>query len=109
MLDFEFCAKVQNKAIGQQKPCIKEKCLYLQAENYDDMETITLKFSIDNPFAASLAALLRESNGVSVTERRIVKPSRSRRGTLAKAIEEEREGKVTTYANVEELFEDLGI
>ena len=73
------------------------------------METITLKFSIDNPFAASLAALLRESNGVSVTERRIVKSSRSRRGTLAKAIEEEKEGKVTTYANVEELFEDLGI
>jgi len=109
LLDFEFCAKVQNKAIGQQKPCIKEKCLYLQAENYDNMETITLRFSTDNPFAASLAALLRESNGVSVTERRIVNPSRSRRGTLAKAIEEEKEGKVTTYANVEELFEDLGI
>jgi hypothetical protein len=73
------------------------------------METITLRFSTDNPFAASLAALLRESKGVSVTERRIVKPSRPRRGTLAKAIEEEKEGKVTTYANVEELFEDLGI
>ena len=73
------------------------------------METITLKFSTDNPFAASLAALLRESKGVSVTERHIVKSSRSRRGTLAKAIEEEKEGKVTTYTNVEELFEDLGI
>ena len=58
------------------------------------METITLRFSTDNPFAASLAALLRESNGASVTERRIVKPSR--RWTLAKAIEEEKEGKVTT-------------
>ena len=73
------------------------------------METITLRFSTDNPFASSLAALLRESNGVSVTERRIVKPSRSHRGTLAKAVEEEKEGKVTTYASVEELFEDLGI
>ncbi len=101
--------KYKNKATGRQKPCIKEKCLYLQAENYDNMETITLRFSSDNPFAASLAALLRESNGVSVTERRIEKSSRSRRGTLAKAIEEEKEGKVTTYANVEELFEDLGI
>ena len=28
---------------------------------------------------------------------------------LAKAIEEEKEGKVTTYANIDELFEDLGI
>ena len=73
------------------------------------METITLKFSTDNPFAASLEALLRESKGVSVTEHRIVKPSRSRRGTLAKAIAEEKEGKMTTYANVDELFEDLGI
>ena len=53
------------------------------------METITLKFSTDNPFAASLAALLRESKGVSVTERHIENPSRSRRGTIAKAIEEE--------------------
>lgn len=81
----------------------------MRAENYDNVETITLRFSTDNPFAASLAALLRESNGVSITERRIVKPSRYRRGTLAKAIEEEKEGKVTTYANVEELSEDLGI
>ena len=105
----KFVQKYKNKATGRQKPCIKEKCLYLQAENFDNMETITLRFSTDNPFAASLAALLRESNGVSVTERRIVNPSRSRRGTLAKAIEEEKEGKVTTYANVEELFEDLGI
>ena len=89
--------------------CIPEKCLYLRLKNFDNMETITLRFSTDNPFAASLEALLRESKGVSVTERRIVKPSRSRRGTLAKAIAEEREGKVTTYANVDELFEDLGI
>ena len=73
------------------------------------METITLRFSTDNPFAASLEALLRESKGVDVMEKRIAKPSRSHKGTLAKAIEEEREGKVTTYANVEELFEDLGI
>ena len=73
------------------------------------METITLRFSPDNPFAFSLEALLRESKGVSVMERRIIKTSRSRKGTLAKAIEEEKEGKVTTYANVDELFEDLGI
>lgn len=73
------------------------------------METITLRFSPNNPFAASLEALLQNAKGVSVMERRIVKPSRGRKGTLAKAIEEEKEGKVTTYANVEELFEDLGI
>ena len=73
------------------------------------METITLRFSPDNPFAISLEALLRESKGVSVMERHITKVSRSHAGTLAKAIEEEKEGKVTTYANVEELFEDLGI
>lgn len=73
------------------------------------METITLRFSPDNPFAASLDALLREAKGVSVMERRIVKPSSGRKGTLAKAIEEEKEGKVTAYSNVEELFEELGI
>ena len=73
------------------------------------METITLRFSPDNPFAASLAALLLNSEGVDVMEKHFTKSSRSFRGTLTKAIEEEKEGKVTTYANVEELFEDLGI
>lgn len=73
------------------------------------METITLRFSPDNPFAASLETLLRNSEGVDVMEKRITKPTRSRKGTLAKAIEEEKEGKVITYANVEELFEELGI
>jgi hypothetical protein len=73
------------------------------------METITLRFSSDNPFAASLEALLRNSKGVDVMEKHITKPTRSRKGTLAKAIEEEKEGKVTTYASVDELFEDLGI
>ena len=73
------------------------------------METITLRFSSDNPFAASLETLLRNSKGVDVMEKHITKPSCSRKGTLAKAIEEEKEGKVTSYANVEELFEDLGI
>ena len=73
------------------------------------METITLRFSPDNPFAASLEALLREAKGVSVMERRVVKPLPGRKGTLAKAIEEEKEGKVTTYANVDELFDELGI
>ena len=74
------------------------------------METITLRFSSDNPFAASLEVLLRNSKGVYVmVEKHITKPSRSRKGTLAKAIEEEKEGKVTTYGNVEELSEDLGI
>ena len=73
------------------------------------METITLRFSTDNPFAASLEALLRESRGVDVMEKRVAKPSRSCKGSLAKAIEEEKEGKVTTYASVEELFEDLGV
>ena len=73
------------------------------------METITLRFSPNNPFAASLEALLQNAKGVRVMEKRIVQPSHPRKGTLAKAIEEEKEGKVTTYANVEELFEDLGI
>ena len=49
------------------------------------------------------------SEGVDVMEKHFTKSSRSFRGTLTKAIEEEKEGKVTTYANVEELFEDLGI
>jgi hypothetical protein len=73
------------------------------------METITLRFSSDNPFAASLEALLRNSKGVDVMEKHITKQPRSRKGTLVKAIEEEKEGKVTTYASVDELFEDLGI
>ena len=73
------------------------------------METITLRFSPDNPFAASLAALLHDAKGVDVMEKRITKAPRSRKGTLAKAIEEEKEGKVTTYASVDELFDELGI
>lgn len=73
------------------------------------METITLRFSSDNPFAASLEALLRYSKGVDVMEKHITKQPRSRKGTLVKAIKEEKEGKVTTYASVDELFEDLGI
>ena len=73
------------------------------------METITLRFSPDNPFAASLAALLRDSKGVAVMEKHITKSTRTRKGTLAKAIEEEKEGNVITYASVDELFEDLGI
>ena len=73
------------------------------------METITLRFSSDNPFAASLEALLRNSKGVDVMEKHITKQPRSRKGTLVKAIEEEKKGKVTTYASVDELFEDLGI
>lgn len=88
---------------------ILEKCLYLQAENHVEMETITLRFSPDNPFAASLAALLRDSKGVDIMEKHITKTTQKRKGTLAKAIEEEKEGKVTTYASVDELFEDLGI
>ena len=32
-----IAAKLQNKAIGQQKPCIKEKCIYLRAENKIEM------------------------------------------------------------------------
>ena len=83
--------------------------VYICAIKVGKMETITLRFSPDNPFAASLEALLRESKGVDVMEKRFTKLSRSRKGTLAKAIEEEKEGKVTTYANVEELFEELGI
>lgn len=86
-----------------------QKMCIFAAQNIIEMETITLRFSPNNPFAASLEALLQNAKGVSVMERRIVKPSRARKGTLAKAIEEEKEGKVTTYANVEELFEDLGI
>ncbi|MBQ4474704.1 MAG: hypothetical protein II935_00780 [Bacteroidales bacterium] len=73
------------------------------------METITLRFSQDNPFATSLAALLREAKGVSVMERRVTKQPRTRKGTLSIAIEEEKEGKVTTYASVDELFDELGI
>ena len=73
------------------------------------METITLRFSPDNPFAASLAVLLHDAKGVDVMEKRIIKVPRSRKGTLAKAIEEEKDGKVTTYASVDELFEELGI
>ena len=83
-------------------------CIFA-AKNVVEMETITLRFSPNNPFAASLEALLRESKGVDVMEKRVVKSSRSRKGTLTKAIEEEKEGKVTTYANVDELFEELGI
>lgn len=73
------------------------------------METITLRFSSDNPFAASLAALLRESKGVDVMEKHVTKRSCSPNGTLMKAIEEEKNGMVSTYANVDELLADLGI
>lgn len=93
-----------------EKNTINLKNVYICAIKQNvEMETITLRFSTDNPFAASLAALLRESKGVDVMEKHVSKPSRSRKGTLAKAIEEEKEGKVTTYANVDELFEELGI
>ena len=51
---------------------------------------------------------MRESKGDDVMEKRVSKPSRSRKGALAKAIEEEKEGKVTTYENVDDLFEELG-
>ena len=42
-VDFEFCAKVQNKAIGQQKPCVKKKCLYLRLKNEQEMSAQQLE------------------------------------------------------------------
>lgn len=72
------------------------------------METITLSFDPNSEFAAALDELIRNSEGVRVVKRRKTKET-EKRGALYEAIQEEKEGKLHTYANVDELFAELGI
>ena len=70
------------------------------------MKTITLRFDPNSEFAIELDKLIRNSEGVSVIER---KKPKKKLTQLEKAIQEENEGKVTSYSSVDELFADLGI
>ena len=70
------------------------------------MKTITLRYDPDSEFAAALDELIRNSNGVSVVEEKKTKKKLTR---LEKAIQEEKEGKVTTYESVDDFFEKMGI
>lgn len=77
------------------------------------METVTITFNSGSPFAANLAAFLKQAPAdVSVTHTP-AKAKRKRRSNYQitlDTIKEAREGKnVTHYASVEELFEKLGI
>lgn len=72
------------------------------------METITLSFDPNSDFATALDELIRNSEGVRVVKRRKSKET-AKRGALYEAIQEEKEGKLHTYANVDELFAELGI
>lgn len=76
------------------------------------METITITFNPDIPFAAKIEALLKDApEGVKVSKR--VKSKRKRRSNYQitlDTIREAREGKnVNHYNSAEELFEKLGI
>ena len=73
-----------------------------------NMETITLNYEPDSDFAKALDELIRNSEGVRVVKKK-VENNRKKRCALDEAIQEEQEGKVITYATVDELFEDLGI
>lgn len=76
------------------------------------METITLTFNPNSPFAANVEAFLKTvPQGVKVSKS--VKPKRKRRSNrqiTIDTIREAREGKnLNHYNSVEELFEKLGI
>lgn len=73
------------------------------------METITLSYEPDSEFAAALDELISRSEGVRVVKRSKSKNTPKKRCALDEAIQEEKEGKVTTYSNIDELFADLGI
>ncbi|MBP5573372.1 MAG: hypothetical protein J6X40_04325 [Bacteroidales bacterium] len=70
------------------------------------MKTITLRFDPNSEFAVELDKLIRNSKDVSVVKR---KKPRKKQTHLEKALQEIKEGKVTTYSSVDELFADLGI
>ena len=76
------------------------------------METVTLTFNPDIPFAANIDAFLKTVPS-EVKVSKSMKPTRTRRSNCQitlDTIKEAREGKnVTHYASVEELFEKLGI
>ena len=76
------------------------------------METVTLTFNPDIPFAANIDAFLKTVPS-EVKVSKSMKPERKRRSNYQitlDTIKEAREGKnVTHYASVEELFEKLGI
>ena len=76
------------------------------------METVTLTFNPDIPFAANIDAFLKTVPS-EVKVSKSMKPKRKRRSNYQitlHTIKEAREGKnVTHYASVEELFEKLGI
>ena len=76
------------------------------------METVTLTFNPDIPFAANIDAFLKTVPS-EVKVSKSMKPKRKRRSNYQitlDTIQEAREGKnVTHYASVEELFEKLGI
>ena len=80
--------------------------------NTNDMETITLTFNPQSPFAARVEAFLKTvPQGVKVSKS--LKAKRHRRSNYQitlDTIREAREGKnVNHYNSVEELFEKLGI
>ena len=76
------------------------------------METVTLTFNPNIPFAANIDAFLKTVPS-EVKVSKSMKPKRKRRSNYQitlDTIKEAREGKnVTHYASVEELFEKLGI
>ena len=76
------------------------------------METVTLTFNPDIPFAANIDAFLKTVPS-EVKVSKSMKPKRKRRSNYQitlDTIKEAREGKnVTHYASVEELFEKLGV
>ena len=72
------------------------------------METITLSFEPGSDFAVALENLIRNSEGVRVVRRKKT-PATKKQTVLDLAIQEEKEGKVRSYASVDELFSELGI
>lgn len=75
------------------------------------METITLQYKPDSAFAAALASLLHDAKDVSVLEKHGPKKHRiTNYEKTLEAIRDANEGRnLTSYANVDELFEKLGI
>ena len=72
------------------------------------METITLSFEPGSDFAVALENLIRNSEGVRVVRRKRTKAAK-KQTVLDVAIQEEKEGKVQSFTNVDELFAELGI
>ena len=72
------------------------------------METITLSFEPGSDFAVALENLIRNSEGVRVVRRNKTRATK-KQTVLDLAIQEEKEGKVQSYASVDELFSELGI